>query len=1666
MKTTCQTSAAKGLKKTSCVIQIIALGVLAILFLVSGPVYAGPVAKNHKHKKNRSHRMHRAFSGGPSVSYATPQTYTAGKTISPLVPASANINSFFYGDMPKANVSFFNLQTPIIGLDFTKDAAGNYYLIQNTEVDKVDTAGNVQTLATGFQGLAGIARDASGNLFVTDLTGNQVYEIAARTNTKTTVGSGFNGPYGIVFDPSGNMYVAETHNNDIKKIQAGTHAITVFATGFSTPAGMAYDATTNSIFVCDYGNQEIKKVRFDGGTTSVYWVDSFGGSFPLRVSVDNSGTIFFIASGSLDFFYKFPGGNTTNEDGEFTPPNGDAYNAVLPDGKGDLYVLPNYEASEIQIITPFGGYFVDKRLPAGLNFDPNAGSISGLPQVASPSTNYTVTAYHTADSLNAVPVAASAIVNITVNQPAAPAVSYTTQSYAINAPVTSPNAAPISTGGIVGDFSYRATASVIGQGFSLPNGVAKDAAGNIYVADRGNNLVKKIAPGGTITAIGSGFSKPTGVAVDAAGNVYVADNGNNAVKKIPAGGGSTVLWGTGFSTPLGIAVDAAGTVYVADKGHSAVKKISTSGVTTTVATGFNAPSAVAVDAVGDIYVAETGTDAIELIPAGSSSYHIVAAGIGGPFGVAIDAAGILYVVGQSDHAVYTINPSSLVPHPIGSEFNSPEGIMIDNAGNVYIADTGNNEIRELQPLGGYFLSKPLPAGLAFNESTGVISGTPTTLTASSPYTVTAWNPAGSIAANFNVQVIANALLSNLAISSGTLSPSFDYNTISYSVSEPNSVTSVTVTPTVFAETSTVKVNNVAVSSGTASVAIPLAAGSNAISTVVTAGDGTTTQTYSTVVTRAPSVIATLSSLAVSAGTLSPVFSTGTNTYTETVANTTSTIKITPTATDTTATITVNGTAVVSGTASGAIALAIGKNVITTVVTAQDGTTVQSYTINITRISNIATLSGLATIPATTLSPVSGPGFKNYVTTVANAISSIQVRAVLTDTTARIKVNGVAVASGTASQSIPLTAGDNTITVLVTAQDGVTSKSYIITVTRQPSSEAHLANLALSNGTLTPAFATSTISYSASVANAISSITVTPIAADATATITVNGTAVASGAASGALTLNVGANAISTVVTAQDGSTTKTYTLTVTRAASANDNLSALKLSVGTLSPVFAAATTSYTASVSNATASVTVTPTTADGNASVKINGTTVASGTASAAIALSVGQNVISVAVTAQDGTTTKTYTITVTRAASINASLASMNPNLTPLSPTFTPATTSYTLSVANTVASMTVRPVSSDANATIKVNGTPNASGTTSAPIALAVGSNTINVVVTAQDGITIKTYTVTVTRAAGVNVTLSNLALSAGTLSPAFASATTSYTASVPNSTATITVTPATTDANATIKVNGTVTASGTASAPIALAVGANNISIVAQDGEASKTYTVTVTRVPSANANLAAMNPSVTPLSPTFAPATTSYTLSVKNTVSSMTVKPVSSDANATIAVNGTAVASGTVSLPIALAVGSNVISVVVTAQDGTTTKTYTINATRASGGADSFDPGMIVTKPTGVGVQNFEPLTSGDGIQVHEGVSPNGDGINDVLQIDNIGRHPDNTLTIMNRNGQLIYEAKGYDNSTKVFDGHSSKNGQMQLPGTYFYSLDYTDQGIRKHKTGFIVLKY
>ena len=250
--------------------------------------------------------------------------------------------------------------------------------------------------------------------------------------------------------------------------------------------------------------------------------------------------------------------------------------------------------------------------------------------------------------------------------------------------------------------------------------------------------------------------------------------------------------------------------------------------------------------------------------------------------------------------------------------------------------------------------------------------------------------------------------------------------------------------------------------------------------------------------------------------------------------------------------------------------------------------------------------------------------------------------------ANVTVNGNVVVSGSPSGVISLNVGSDTnISIVVTSPDGLSQNIYTITVNGL-ANDASLSALAISSGSLLPAFAPGSLFYSDSVPNSVTSVTVTPSANQPDTTIEVNGNAVASGTASGAISLNVGSNPITTVVTAQDGSTQDTYIIYVTRAPSSDATLSNLTVSAGTLTPVFASGTTTYTDNVANTVTSVTVTPSANQANATIKVNGAVVTSGLASGAITLNIGSTTITIAVTAQDGVTQDTYTVIVKNTAS----------------------------------------------------------------------------------------------------------------------------------------------------------------------------------------------------------------------------------------------------------------------------------------------------------------------------------------------------------------------------------------------------------------------------------
>ncbi|MCB1099875.1 MAG: cadherin-like beta sandwich domain-containing protein [Verrucomicrobiae bacterium] len=408
-------------------------------------------------------------------------------------------------------------------------------------------------------------------------------------------------------------------------------------------------------------------------------------------------------------------------------------------------------------------------------------------------------------------------------------------------------------------------------------------------------------------------------------------------------------------------------------------------------------------------------------------------------------------------------------------------------------------------------------------------------------------------------------------------------------------------------------------------------------------------------------------------------------------------------------------------------------------------------------SSLADLGSL-TSNLGTISPQLNPEITSYHASIPEELDSALVRPVAADLGALVEAS----VNSRAFQALPpegvfslaLEAGSNTVAIRVTAADDSTVKSYALTIDRAAallSNDAALAGLVPSGGALEPAFTSGTAAYSMMVANATSSITLTPTAVDSKATVTVNGESVTSGAASSAIPLNVGSNTVITTVIAEDGVTTQSYVLSIAREASAADrnaDLAALTSSAGAFTPAFSSEVTVYEIDVPNTTASLSLMPTVAQGAATVTVQRRAVASGSASEAFDLEVGSNTIIVEVTAPDRFTKKAYVLIVTRAAplglSSNANLASLFVSAGTLSPAFNQNVLSYSLSVASSVSRTRVIPTLADANAAVTINGTAVSSGSASGELALQAGSNTITVLVSAEDG-SMKTYTVTVTKA---------------------------------------------------------------------------------------------------------------------------------------------------------------------------------------------------------------------------------------------------------------------------------------------------------------------------------
>ena len=575
------------------------------------------------------------------------------------------------------------------------DSSGNVYFSSGNSVFKL--SGTTVTLFAGnsrpgyggdggpaasamLNTPAGLAVDSKGNVYIADSLNNRIRIVSPSGTISTFAGNGTIGyinsvgdggqaafaqlqlPSGVAVDSSGNVYIADTGDNLVRLVNANGIISTFAGIGYPGFGGDAAAATAASL-----NHPEDVTVDSSG---NVYIADTLDAAI-RKVTTD--GNINTVAGNSSSIGYSGDGGVATSA-GLIEP------FAVAVDSSGQIYIA---ESADGRI----------RRVDTKGNISTIAGN---------------------------------------------------------------------GTLGFSGDGSTATNAEL-----RLPSGVALDSSGNVYIADTGNARVRKLAGGNLSTVAGNGnisyagdggpatqseLSAPQAVAVDTAGNLYIADTNNNVVREVTAGGTISTLAGNGsagsgnsqLNAPQGIAVDSAGNVYVADTGNSRVMKISGSSMAVFAGSGtpgfggdggaagsaqLNFPVGLAVDSSGNVYIADFGNSRVRKVNSGGTISTVAgsaqgfsgdgglatAASLSGPQGVAVDKSGNLYIADTLNNRLRVVsggNIATLAGNGIASSSGdaapaaqaslvNPGGVAVDGAGNLYITDL-SLRVRKIYPGGPIF----------------------------------------------------------------------------------------------------------------------------------------------------------------------------------------------------------------------------------------------------------------------------------------------------------------------------------------------------------------------------------------------------------------------------------------------------------------------------------------------------------------------------------------------------------------------------------------------------------------------------------------------------------------------------------------------------------------------------------------------------------------------------------------------------------------------------------------------------------------------------------------------------------------------------------------------------------------------------------------------------
>ncbi|MBK6848117.1 MAG: hypothetical protein IPG96_11480 [Proteobacteria bacterium] len=572
--------------------------------------------------------------------------------------------------------------------------------------------------ASSFQTPFGLAFDSSGNLFVSDYDGAKLRKISPAGEVMTVAGSTpgtadgtgtaaqFYWPQGVAVDAAGNVYVAGNYDNRIRKVTPDGRVSTIIGMGSSGYAdGPAAEAQFRDLRAVAVGRDgqlyaadqtSVRKITPDG------YVSTLAGS-GTNGSADGTGA-------AAGFFSLF---------------------AIALDAADNVYVA-DASNNRIRKITPTG-VVTSIGSSAGLN-NPRGVAVDADGNVyASGSYNHKIHKFTPADLQTGTVLAGGQrgyLDGVGTDARFGPPYHLAVRGrdlFVADRDNRRIRKIDTTTGAVTTAYGSGSPGYLDGTGryalFNQPHGVARDASGNLYVTDSGNNRIRKVTPNGEVTTLaGSGssghldgvgtaaqFSDPQGIAFDGQGSLVVADQNNSLIRKVTLAGVVSTLAGdrsnTGladglgpaarFDGPDGVAIDSAGNIYVADAYNHCIRKVSAAGVVTTLAgTGsagyangagataqFNTPGSVAIDHRANLYVADVNNKRIRRIdPAGTVTTVATMVGnawlagdvpvstppAGRPAAVAVDAGDNLYIADATLHTITRIEPAAAVATLVGS----------------------------------------------------------------------------------------------------------------------------------------------------------------------------------------------------------------------------------------------------------------------------------------------------------------------------------------------------------------------------------------------------------------------------------------------------------------------------------------------------------------------------------------------------------------------------------------------------------------------------------------------------------------------------------------------------------------------------------------------------------------------------------------------------------------------------------------------------------------------------------------------------------------------------------------------------------------------------------------------------------------------------------------